>query len=967
MAMEEKNTGAALEAAESKQKNQRSIGSIFLVALSVLLVLAIVWSMASGARDQYRSELDATYESLSNSTFAVRNLISFEDSLQSSYESFDLREARIFTDVAKVYLDYSDVTEATLSDYAYRMGNCEIFYYPSEGGEIKSDNADTFELDDSELRALRTAGELEAEDHNYTAIRLNGGWLYFRWDDTQELYSVDFEKILETCPNDLCVIDTATGSIIASSDSESYDFLDESRIVVDSERTTYESDGVQAGYYGGGALSGGLYFVKIGMLDRYAIYSYTSLSSILMSSLRAIAPVFLLTLLILGFIWFCAMRLRKQGEDIQDQQQCQQFTKDYYINLPVARHTATLLLIGLVLIAVIAAHLPLLNSYSKHNAKMENNLNSFVSEMQLSDQEWAKISDLFRDMVVNRATLLAEMKDMMGSSFDENTLSELVRDMDFVSAVIYDETGTAVMSTDGYIGYTLSQNPEDDEYALWTLLNNAEVTLMHEKMDGSGYYVAVRRLDAPGVICATLTDSALRAMREQTDINTALLRMNTDTYAKVYVSAADPETLLWATSSSAKLRSLPNNLPEIALQSRYFGTQQIGGEEYYVNTMNDDEHIIISAERNATLTKPMTGVLARIMPGSLLLAIMILFMSCVYREIDDWLKDDYTHILTRVFSTERGEVKQKDLELDETLKKMTARLIALVFAALIALYLFDTLLAKNPISDYLFSNLRDHRINVFSLTTIMLSAAFAAIGVLLLKKLLNILSGRMNPRAMTISNLIASIVQFAVILVVAIYALYQVGVDTTVILTSAGVLTLIIGYGSQSVVSDLVSGLFLIMEDQVRIGDVVILNGFKGIVKHIGLRTTTLELYNNMKVVNNSQMVGFINLSRFTAGAHWTMSFSVDQDLDQVQTLIMENAERFQKACKNHILEGPIYIGMEEGHTDYQGSHYTLRYMFVCDGLYWHSVRKRSFECAYRIMLENGIKPTGGELLVTVE
>ncbi len=191
--------------------------------------------------------------------------------------------------------------------------------------------------------------------------------------------------------------------------------------------------------------------------------------------------------------------------------------------------------------------------------------------------------------------------------------------------------------------------------------------------------------------------------------------------------------------------------------------------------------------------------------------------------------------------------------------------------------------------------------------------------------------------------------------------------NTSVILTSAGVLTLIIGYGSQSIVSDLVSGLFIIMEDQIRIGDVVILNDFKGIVKQIGLRTTTLELYNNMKVVNNSQMVGFINLSRFTAGAHWQLSFSVDQDIDEVMNLIMSNGERFQTACKGHIMKGPVYIGMEKGYSDYIGSHYTLRFMFVCDGLYWHSVRKRSYECAYRILMEKGIKPTAGELLITVE
>ena len=41
--------------------------------------------------------------------------------------------------------------------------------------------------------------------------------------------------------------------------------------------------------------------------------------------------------------------------------------------------------------------------------------------------------------------------------------------------------------------------------------------------------------------------------------------------------------------------------------------------------------------------------------------------------------------------------------------------------------------------------------------------------------------------------------------------------------------------------------------------------------------------------------------------------------------------------------------------------------MFVCDGMYWHSVRKRSYECAYRILMEKGIKPTAGELLITVQ
>ena len=973
--MEEKKTATAPEATEtqapatagSKPKNQVTKSGVFIVALSVLLFLGVVGSMLRAAKEQYESELDATYESMANSLFALRNLISFEDSLQSSYESFDLREAKIYTDVAGIYFDYNGVTRSTLSDYAYRMGDCEIFYYPDAGGELASDNASAFPLDDEQLRTLKTAGVLEAQEHDYTAIRVGEGWLCIQWEDAAQIYSVDFARILETCPSELCVIENATGSVLASSGAEDYDFLNEDMLTYDGDRTAYASEGIRAGFYRGGALSGGVYFERIEMLGSYSVFAYTPLRTVVSGALRTVAPEFGLMLLIFVFIWFCAMRLRKQGASIQDQEQCQQFTKDYYINLPVARHAAILLLIGLVLTAVISVHLPMLTSYTRHNAKMENNLNGFVSEMQLSDEEWGKISGIFQELVTDRAMMIAEMKDMMGEDFDAGNLAELARDMDFVSAVLYDETGTAVMSTDGYIGYTISQSAEDDEYALWDLLNNADVSLVREKSDGSGYFVAVRRLDAPGLVCATLTNSALSAMREQTDVNEALLRVNTDTYAKIFVSASAPDTMLWATASSDKVRSMPNNLPETALLARYFGTQRIAGYDYYLNTMSDDEHVIISAERNEALTKPVAGILARIIPASIVLALAILLMSCVYREIDDWLKDDYTGVLNRVFSKERGAVKKEDMELDETLKKMIVRLIGLVFAALIAMYIFDAAFAQNPVSAYLFSNQWEHKLGIFSITTILLSVAYAAIGVTLLKKLFEILSGRMNPRAKTISNLIASIVQFVVILVVTIYSLYQLGVNTSVILTSAGVLTLIIGYGSQSIVSDLVSGLFIIMEDQIRIGDVVILNDFKGIVKQIGLRTTTLELYNNMKVVNNSQMVGFINLSRFTAGAHWQLSFSVDQDIDEVMNLIMSNGERFQTACKGHIMKGPVYIGMEKGYSDYIGSHYTLRFMFVCDGLYWHSVRKRSYECAYRILMEKGIKPTAGELLITVE
>ncbi len=946
-------------------QSTNKFGLKFTVVIAVLLLLAIGLGTALAIRQQYKTELDVEYETLANSLYAVRNLISFEDSLQDSYESFDLKEAKLFSDVAKIYFGYTGVSVETLSDYAERMGDCAIFYYPASGGEFASDNAEEMLLDKSQLQSLKKVGALETDTHDYTAVRVDGGWLCFQWEDTQELYSVDFERILETSPSKLCVIDLASGEVLASSDLDAYDFLDESRIVYDTERRGHESDGIRAGTFGG---SGGVYFEKLALLDRYAVIAYAERGAVLTSAVRKIAPAFGFMALCFVFVWFCAMRLRKKGADILDQQQCIQFTKNYYINMPVARHVTTLLLIGALATSAIAVYLPMLNSYTVHNGKMENNLNAFANELQLSDEEWDKVSSIFYELVTDRVQMIADMKGMMGEDFGSEELGELARALEFVSVVVYDENGEAVLSTDGYTGYTLTQNSEDDEYAVWNLLHSTDVSLMSEKADGSGYYAAVRRTDSPGVIFAMITNSALSAIRAQTDVNAALLRVNTDSYAKIYIDPAAPDTMLWATASGTKVKALPNTLPENALLSGFYGTGTVNGHTYYLNTMTDDEHIIISAERSEALTKPVLSILAHILPGIVLISLVILFMSSLYREIDDWLHDETDNLMKRIFDTDLGDVQEQDQELGRELNRMGRQLLGLLFGLLVLLYLADALFSGNPVSSYLFGNQWEHKFGIFSLTTILLSVTFALIGISVLKKVLWILSGKLDPRMQTISNLFASIVQFVVIVVVAVYALYQLGVDTTVILTSAGVLTLIIGYGSQSMVSDLVSGIFLITEDQIRIGDVVILNGFKGIVKRIGLRTTTLELYNNMKVVNNSQMVGFINLSRFSAGAHWQMSFSVEQDIDQVQKLIMENADRFQEACKGHIQQGPIYIGMEGGHTDFKGSHYTLRYLFVCtDGRYWHSVRKRSYETAYRIMVENGITPTGGELLVTVE
>ena len=193
-------------------------------------------------------------------------------------------------------------------------------------------------------------------------------------------------------------------------------------------------------------------------------------------------------------------------------------------------------------------------------------------------------------------------------------------------------------------------------------------------------------------------------------------------------------------------------------------------------------------------------------------------------------------------------------------------------------------------------------------------------------------------------------------------SLHELGVNTNVILTSAGVVSLIIGYGSQSIVSDLVSGIFLIMEDQVRIGEFIEIDGFMGKVEHIGLRTTRASYENRAKVISNSNMVGFSNLSRKATPAAWTIGLPKEADVDRVRALIEGNSKRFRDVMGERMVDGPIYKGMTKVENGFMGEQYVLLYNTLCDVKYWDDVRAISLEVAYKILMENGIKPVSGEV-----
>lgn len=165
-------------------------------------------------------------------------------------------------------------------------------------------------------------------------------------------------------------------------------------------------------------------------------------------------------------------------------------------------------------------------------------------------------------------------------------------------------------------------------------------------------------------------------------------------------------------------------------------------------------------------------------------------------------------------------------------------------------------------------------------------------------------------RAKTIVNLLESFVKWVIAIVAIMMVLHAWGVDTATLLASAGILTLIVGLGAESLVADIVAGIFMVFEGEFQVGDIVIINDWRGTVQEIGIRTTKIvDAGGNINIVNNSQITTVVNQTQQISQASVTVGVKYGESLPRVEIVIRDNLE----TIKEHIpaiIEGPYYKGV---------------------------------------------------------
>ncbi|MBP5313385.1 MAG: mechanosensitive ion channel family protein, partial [Eggerthellaceae bacterium] len=152
------------------------------------------------------------------------------------------------------------------------------------------------------------------------------------------------------------------------------------------------------------------------------------------------------------------------------------------------------------------------------------------------------------------------------------------------------------------------------------------------------------------------------------------------------------------------------------------------------------------------------------------------------------------------------------------------------------------------------------------------------------------------------------------------------GVNPTAILAGAGILSLVIGLGAQPLIEDIIAGLFIIFENVFDVGDIIVIDGYRGAVKEIGIRTTKIEdTGGNIKVVNNSDIKNLVNMSDELSLAISEIQIEYGESIERVEAIINENLDAIKEAIP--AAHGKIdYVGVSQ----LASSGVTLRFWAHC-------------------------------------
>ncbi|GAB6116470.1 MAG: MscS Mechanosensitive ion channel [Caldanaerobacter subterraneus] len=168
----------------------------------------------------------------------------------------------------------------------------------------------------------------------------------------------------------------------------------------------------------------------------------------------------------------------------------------------------------------------------------------------------------------------------------------------------------------------------------------------------------------------------------------------------------------------------------------------------------------------------------------------------------------------------------------------------------------------------------------------------------------------------TLMSLTKNILRYVIYFIAVASILKIFNIEMTSILAVAGIGSLAIGFGAQNLVKDVISGFFIIFEDQFGVGDYITINNFSGLVEEVGLRISKIRDFSgDLHIIPNGEIKTVTNHTRGSMRALVNVGIPYEEDVDRIINVLTQICEDIKKS-RNDVIEGPTVLGI----TDFQDS-----------------------------------------------
>ena len=167
-------------------------------------------------------------------------------------------------------------------------------------------------------------------------------------------------------------------------------------------------------------------------------------------------------------------------------------------------------------------------------------------------------------------------------------------------------------------------------------------------------------------------------------------------------------------------------------------------------------------------------------------------------------------------------------------------------------------------------------------------------------------------RTKTIISVVSNTLKYIAAIVIFCGVLTILGVNIATIVAGLGVIALIIGFGAESLIADVVTGMFILLDNQYNVGDIIEVGGFRGTVSDIGIRTTCVtDPGGNVKIINNSEMKNILNRSDKNSKAVAIFPVPYDTDIAALEEKIPALMDQIYSYHTDVMKSAPKYLGVD--------------------------------------------------------